>query len=194
MYAILDCETGGLDPMVHPILTLHVDFTNQNLDTIDELSIEIHSLGRPCVSGAMEHNKIDLVEHDKRALQPREAGLKTHEFFSNIKRLSHGPLILVGQNLDFDLGFIEQIFPGFTKTYKRNVIDTRDLSTLAMTQGLIPTKSASLQEVRKALNLEMPEAVAHTGRGDVAVTKEVLRHYITLMRKGAQHDTGYQRL
>src|SRR5271163_4437312 len=113
----MDSETGGLDPKKTDVLTIYIAVTDEDLKIIDGLDLKLKPNDRlPVVeSQAMAVNGIDIQKHleNPETITYAQAKEKITELARKYlkKRGKFSNLIVLGQNVMFDLNFIwEYIF------------------------------------------------------------------------------------
>lgn len=80
-YLVLDTETGGIGPEVS-LLSAYFRVLDENLNLLDELELFLKPNDGlyKVTAEALGINKIDLVEHEKKAITYREGGTKLFDF------------------------------------------------------------------------------------------------------------------
>ena len=71
-YLFLDTETGGLDPRLHSLLSLGLVAGDPG-GVAESLEILVGHATYAVTGGGLKVNRIDLVEHHARALEPAAA-------------------------------------------------------------------------------------------------------------------------
>ena len=107
---VMDTETTGLSPRFNKTLTvgmLLVDVEKDFLKIIDENHIFVKHDTYSSNPSAMKVNGINLLEHDKIAVQPKTACNQINSFVE-IHCLRNTNL--VGHNFHFDRGFLNALF------------------------------------------------------------------------------------
>jgi len=107
---VIDTETTGLSPRKNKTLTvgmLLVDVEKDFLDILDSNHIFIRHVGKNINPAAMKVNKINLIEHNKTAIEEDEACEEINSFIDENKLYD---TILVGHNFHFDRGFLNSLF------------------------------------------------------------------------------------
>ena len=107
---VIDTETTGLSPRLNKTLTvgmLLVDVEKDFLDILDSNHVFIRHVGKNVSPGAMKVNKINLIEHNKIAIEEDEACEEINSFID--KNRLHDTT-LVGHNFHFDRGFLNSLF------------------------------------------------------------------------------------
>lgn len=178
-FVLIDIESTGFKKEEHQILEVGL-IVVKNLNIINELNVKIKHENYNISPNAMETNKINLKEHEKNALFEKEACNKIINFLNNNKSIDDKKgFIVMGQNVNFDLGFLEVMFAknNLIKEY-RDVISYRqlDLMQLALIknlEGKVSLGSQSLDCILKALNIEIPED-RHSALGDCKVTYQAI--------------------
>lgn len=186
----LDSETGGLDPKKADILTLYVAMCTEDFQVVGELDLKLKpDEGRLPIAEAqaLAVNKIDLAKHlaDPETVTYAEARLKIIEFTKKYlkKRGRYSNLIVLGQNVQFDLNFIwEYIIPKqeWETLYSYNVEDTKTAGLFLKRCGWIPQDLGTLASFVQFFNIAQREA--HEAKGDVWMTIDVYKAMISLMK------------
>ena len=160
-YLVIDTETTGFDEKKHQILEIGI-LVIKDLKVIDQFEVKIKHREYTITAKAMEVNNINIVEHEKEALFEKEAAERMLEFLNKHKGEDEG-YIVIGQNVAFDIKFLEEMF---LRTYKikeyRQVISYRnlDIMQLAMIKNMerkISLEKQDLDSILKELNIEVPE-------------------------------------
>lgn len=161
-FILIDTETTGFDEKKHQILELGI-LVIKDLKVIDEFEVKIKHKEYTISAKAMEANKINIIEHEKEALFEKEAAEKILEFLNKHKAENDEGYIVIGQNVQFDIKFLEEMF---LRAYKikeyRQAISYRslDIMQLAMIkniEGKISLEKQDLDSILKELNIEIPE-------------------------------------
>lgn len=188
-FCCMDSETGGLDPKKADILTLYMAMTDEDLKIVDELDLKLKPDGRLPVaeSGALEVNKIDLQKHisDPNTVTYSEAKIKIAAFARKYlkKRGKYSNIIVLGQNVMFDLNFIwEHICDKqeFEAIFSYNVEDTKTAALFLKRCGWLPKEIGTLKSLVEFFNI--PKREAHEAKGDVHMTIDVYKAMISLMK------------
>ncbi len=185
----MDSETGGLDPKKSDILTLYMAVTDEDLKIIDGLDLKLKPNDRLpiCDAKALEVNKIDLQTHlvNPETITYSEAKVKITAFAKKYlkKRGRYSNLIVLGQNVAFDLAFIqEHIFSReeWDNLFSYNVEDTKSSALFLKRCGWLPKEIGTLGSMVEYFNI--PKHTAHEARGDVLMTIQVYGAMINLMK------------
>lgn len=161
-FILVDTETTGFDEKKNQILEIGI-LVIKDLRVIDEFEVKIKHREYTVSAKAMQANKIDIIEHEKEAVFEKEAAEKILEFLNKHKGENDEGYIVIGQNVQFDIKFLEEMF---LKTYKikeyRQVVSYRslDIMQLAMIkniEGKISLEKQDLDSILKELNIEIPE-------------------------------------
>ncbi len=178
-FLAFDCETGGLEPD-RSLLTAYFIAYDENFNTLGDLDLKIKpDNDEPYIvdAGGLGVNKIDLVEHDKIAIPMKEAKRQLYDFLSAHKPEGKGKLIPVGQNINFDIGYLQQhvlskkVWDNFVSYHP---IDTAGIATVMKLLGLIP-RSEKTRLTNLADIFNIPFTNAHDAKADTIVTVKVLR-------------------
>lgn len=186
-YLATDVETGGIGPDVS-LLTAYIAILDENMEIMDELELAMRPDDKiyHVTAEALAINKINLIEHDK-----SEATVsfgKAGELFRTLIQLhsenGKNKLIPLGHNVAFDM---ENLYRNvLNKKEAQNyvsyrVLDTGSTGRFLITAGLIPeTVSGSLGSYVKHFGIK--EREAHTARGDVLMTVDLMKAMIALVK------------
>lgn len=187
---VVDTETGGMDPQVHSILSLAGIIWE---DGVIKAEHEVLILEEPLVvtPQALEVNRINLVEHAKRALAPAEAINRFHTFieasFTSTEAAINGGVVLVGHNVGFDIGFLRRLCT-LTKTPFERMFSHRSLDTASVLRflhllGKVPVSATSSSGGFAHFGIDVPQRQRHTALGDARATAELLSRMLALMDK-----------
>jgi len=160
-FALIDTETTGFDEKKHQILEVGI-LIIKNMKLISELNISIKHKEYTITSSAMEANKIDIVEHEKKAVTQDDAAVAIISFLKEYK-FNDDPFIAVGQNIDFDLRFLEAMFLklGKIKEYRECIsyrkLDIMQLALIRNLEGKISIEKQDLDTLLKTLDINIPE-------------------------------------
>lgn len=170
MKLFVDCETGGLDPKHHPILTLCIGnkilgYHNFRFNPNEDLILD---------PKAMEINGITGFPDDSADLV---GWLKDH-----VKE--YDLIEPIGHNYMFDIGFIQQITgtKGYYKYFSRRYLDTMIIARFLSEAGAADFEGFSLSALCTYFDIE--NLGAHSAQGDVQATEKLYAELISMM--GAQ--------
>src|SRR5437667_12777984 len=124
----LDTETGGIDPATHSLLELALVVMDDRGTIFDEYDTQVKpkdGLYRVAPK-ALEINNIDLREHAKQGASIEVVADEMVRFLDGY-RYQGAPLILVGWNVNFDRGFLQQQLLGFEEVARLFGYRTMDL-------------------------------------------------------------------
>ena len=195
----MDSETGGLKAKQADILTLFMAVTDEDFKVIDELDLKLKPNDRLPIAdpGALAVNKIDLQKHlaDPNTVTYAEAKTKIVAFAKKYlkKRGRYSNLIVLGQNVMFDLKFIwEYIIPEeeWEGLFSYNVEDTKTASLFLKRCGWLPKDIGTLKSLVEYFNI--PRREAHEAKGDVHMTIDVYREMINLMKSKKENGGASQ--
>lgn len=157
-FILVDLETTGFSKDKHQILEAGI-LVIKNNKVIDDMEIKIKHKEYVLTSGAMASNKINIIEHEEMAVYEEEACKSILEFLKKNLTSDIG-FIVIGQNVQFDIGFIENMFlrNKLIKDYRNLVsyrnIDIMQLAILKNIEGKIELESQSLDSILEALNID----------------------------------------
>jgi DNA polymerase III epsilon subunit-like protein len=178
MYLILDTETGGIG-IDKSLLTSYFMVCDNNFQKVDDLYLFVKpDDGIYRVTGeAMGINKIDLVEHDKKAITYKKAGTALYQFLEKNFGYRKERMVPIGHGMSGDLDHI------FDKLMSRATWETfvsyRRLDTSIVLQflkscGVFPdTVSGSLESLVEYFHIKR-NGELHDAKVDAELTRDVL--------------------
>lgn len=185
----IDSETGGLDPKKSDMLSLYMAVTDEDLKIIDGLDLKLKPNDRLPIAeqSALDVNKIDLQTHlaNPETVTYAEAKKKIADFTKKYlkKRGRYSNLLVLGQNVAFDLAFIqEHLFSReeWDSLFSYNVEDTKSAALFLKRCGWLPKEIGTLSSMVEYFNI--PKREAHEARADVLTTIDVYKKMIELMK------------
>lgn len=178
MYAVVDVETTGLDPLSDRIIDIGVILADENAQPYEHYTTRINPL-RP-VGATFIHG---LTDEDLRD-SPTFADVADH-----LAQLLDGK-VLVAHNAAFDAKFLQTSFEraGYSaKIDARASVCTMDQSRIYLPEG----RHNLLACVERA---GVPSRPAHRGLADTQCALELLQHYTQAEARGArQADSAINR-
>lgn len=176
-FIAFDNETGGIS-VETSLLTVYFAILDENLNQIDELDLYLKANDNgPYVveAGGLEVNKINIIDHDKRAITYSEGGqllvkmLRKH--VTGKEKLT--PL---GHNVHFDIAGVQRHLLG-ERTWHQfvsyKVQDTQQIASFLQRRGDLPKDmSVSLGSLMNYFNVNVP-GIAHESKYDTLGTIEV---------------------
>jgi len=179
MYLFLDNEMGGLEREKHSLLTVYLMMTDDNYNVIGELYLYLKpDDGTYKVCGeAMAVNKINLLEHDKKAITYKEGGTKLYNWLKSLTDSGKVKATVVGHGIYSDVDWIvyhlmsRASFENFT-SYRK--LDTSSTCQFLKSVGMFPEEvSGSLVSLAKHFKVEVDENAAHDAKYDTQLTFKV---------------------
>lgn len=155
---LIDTETTGFDPEKHQLLEVGILVLEQG-EIINSLNIKLKHKEYVLTAGAMKANKIDIVKHEEYALSGKETCEKILKFLECNYLEEH--YLVVGQNVDFDIKFIEKLF-------------LMQLFLIRNIEGKIKAEKQDLDYILNTLNIEIPTD-RHSALKDCFLEYEVLK-------------------
>jgi len=181
MKAFIDCETTGLDPDKHQILTLGLAiYDYSNIPVFErEWSIAL----QPNIQineKAMEINKIDLKEHIWVAVHQ---SIVVYELINTLKEyFGNDKVKAYGHNVIFDLNFINKLCE---RTHNKSPFhyhyqDTMIISTFLKDMGLLKIDNVKLETLMKHFKIKRKQT--HTALDDAKMSATVYFELIELIK------------
>lgn len=170
---------GGLDKETYSLLSVYVMMTDDNYNIIGDLYLYLKPDGgiyRLCAE-SMNVNKINIVEHDKRAISYKDGATLLYNWLK--KHTDNGKIkaTVVGHGVYGDVEWI--IHHLISRGSWENFTSYRKLDTSAVCQflkscNMFPeTVSGSLVSLAKHFNVKVDENLAHDAKYDTHLTYEV---------------------
>jgi DNA polymerase III epsilon subunit-like protein len=177
----IDTETTGLSPRFNRTLTVGMvlaDVEKDFLNILEEGHVFIKTKPRNLNPEAMKIHGIDLVEHNKVAMDPQEACLEVNRFVDD-NDLGQTPL--VGHNISFDRGFLNALFDSQEKLCKLHSEheDTMHMWNKLKRREVVPsTLRSTLMSVSDFFDIDYTKA--HDALADCHITARVYREILKL--------------
>ena len=161
-FILIDAETTGFDEKKHQLLEIGI-LVIKDLKIIDEFEVKIKHREYTIISKAMEANKINILEHNEQAIEEKEAAELILKFLNDNKAEEEEGYIVIGQNVGFDIKFLEAMFLRcyLIKEYRKVVsyrnLDLMQLALIKNIEGKINLEKQDLDHILSKLNIEIPE-------------------------------------
>lgn len=182
-YLVLDTETGGLNPKQNPVLEVAMGI-------YDSEGIEKESTlfsFRPYLP--MDCKALAINGYLSREISARDVD-NEYEIqklirWSTQAQTKYQP-ILVGQNLKFDLEFMDSLtehhgFSGWSKMWNYHTLDTSQIAFVLKEAGMLKVERFNLSVLTKAYGVENKNA--HTAMSDVKATAGVFFQMLKQLRQ-----------
>lgn len=160
-FVLIDTETTGFDEKKHQILEIGI-LVIKNMEVVAELEVKIKHKEYVITSGAMEANKINILEHNKQAIEEKEAAELILKFLNDNKAEEEEGYIVIGQNIGFDIKFLEAMFLRcyLIKEYRKVIsyrnLDLMQLALIKNLEGKIDLEKQDLDHILSKLDIEIP--------------------------------------
>lgn len=184
-YVCFDVETTGLDSFKHNLLTVCFIILDKNLIEIDRLNLSIKYENYTIDTKALEVNKIDLIQHHNNSIDLTDANKILNTFL--IKNKQKYNLIPTGQNIIFDINFIQRSGLLPTKQYEQfigfNPIDTVSIAQFLKLSNKIPEyQSISLVNLTNYFGNVKNNKLEHTCEYDTEMTIALLKEFLKIIK------------
>lgn len=183
-YLFLDTETGGLDPGQHSLLSLGLVVGDGGVAR-DTLEILVKHEPYVVSAGGMAVNRIDLVQHDRQALDAARA-LEAFEHFLDRHFPAGDPITLVGHNVAFDRQFLGAFLARNGRALEPRIshrsVDTHSIAAALRDAGRLPLESLGLTSLLAHFGIAVPEEQRHTALGDALGTFAVYWKLVEALR------------
>lgn len=180
-YLVFDCETTGLLPSCN-VLTAYFMILDKNLNILDELDIKIKHDYYVVFIKALEINKINLLEHDKNAIDKQTTNKLVIDFLKKYDTKYH----IIGHNIKFDINMLKSnkiLNNEDINTYfEKNEIDTYELAKKLKKENKISRyQSLSLSKLCNFLEINIKISNGfHDAKYDSHCTLELYKKLLEL--------------
>lgn len=129
---------------------------------VDKIEINIKHKDYCISPEALKTNKINILEHYEHALESKEAAEEIINFLE--KNKSEDRFIVLGQNVTFDIKFLEKFFLKEWKIKEyRSLVDYRSLDLMQLSlirniEGKIFLEKQSLDTILETLDIDIPDS------------------------------------
>ena len=186
-YLAFDCETTGLLSHCN-VLTCYFVILDNQLNIIDELELNIKYSYYIVYTQAMRVNKIDLIKHDKIAINQKKANELLINFLSQYSKYK-----LIGHNIKFDIDMLKSNLILSKEEIKKyfdlqNIYDTYKIAKLLKSQNKI-NKCQSLSLSKICYYFDITNSISdsteefHNAKYDTLCTIELFKKLIELKKK-----------
>ncbi|MBM3529487.1 MAG: 3'-5' exonuclease [Alphaproteobacteria bacterium] len=183
---ILDTETGGIDPAIHPILTLGcVIWEDGALGA--EFEVMIAEPNPTLDEQALKINRIDPKAHFATAMPPLDAMRAFHTFLKqHFLATGKDRIPLAGHNINFDVGFVRRLcrLTGFyyDEIFSHRVLDTAGIIRFLNLAGKLSLPGAGSTEAFAHFGIAIKPDVRHTALADAKATGVLLTKLVDIVR------------
>lgn len=189
-YLVVDTETGGLDNSKHKLLEIGAAVFDSHGEQVDEY----HCMLSPDENDnkfqtlfALKLNKF-YSRYNKKEQDNKLTNQEMAKQFSKwlIEVSNKYDPILAGQNIKFDVDFIDRFlmehgFAKWSELFGRHHLDTIMMARILQLADIVKTKRLNLKYLAEEFEIVNPDA--HTALADVQTTAKVLLHMLNLLKK-----------
>ena len=173
-FAFLDCEFGGLDPLLHDITEIGVVMTDYRLRELSEAEWKVRPRPERVSPDAAKIFGYDEAEWAK------AAGVR--QVLTELSALLPPDYTVVpaGQNVRMDVTFLELAYKKCELPYPFDY-HVIDLATLFYSWSLVAGETVSALSLRQSATtagLLEADGVAHRAMADARLTLDTFRHFI----------------
>ena len=160
-FVLVDVETTGFDEKKHQILEVGI-LVIKNMEVVAELEVKVKHKEYVITAGAMKSNCINIIEHEKEAIEEKEATELILKFLNNNKAEEEEGYIVIGQNVAFDIRFLEDMFLRcyLIKEYRKVIsyrnLDLMQLALIKNIEGKIELEKQDLDHILSKLDIKIP--------------------------------------
>ena len=184
---VVDSETGGVDPGIHPLISLAAVVLDRGFNVLDtfevlvnegdeyaitEESIAIHGITRPQIQA--------------RGLDPHLVVAQFHAFLTRFfPKLGGEKVVLAGHNVHFDRGFLVRLYNladlEFDRFFSRRMIDAASVYGFLAMAGLVPETDLSSEAMFRTLGITSSPRSRHDALTDALATAAALGAMIDML-------------
>ena len=177
---ILDTETGGLDPLLHSLLS--VGLVSGDGTRTDEFFVrEPNMVTNP---RSLAVNRLDPAQVARDGLEPVEAVVRIEAFLDAYP--GPRPVMVVGHNVAFDVAFLRRLYgmanAPFPPDFSHRTVDTHTLLWALVSQGKLPAHVRGSDAAFAHFDIAPPDALRHTALGDAVATRDLIERLLELVR------------
>lgn len=188
-YLVIDCETGGLDPKINPVLQIAMRLYDENGEVIITFNKVIDWSGpdQPIDVTAITVNNYKFDA----GFNPRSAAIELVDFIAKVSKYKN--VTLLGQNLQFDIDFIEsflnrQGFINWKEPFRYRRLDTSAIAQFLVEVGILPYDMRFNLKAMYGYFFKDDIPEAHNALGDVGATWKVYQALLELTRANTKRD------
>lgn len=163
---VIDTEAGGLDPLVHSLLS--VGLVSGEGDRVTEFFVREPEV--VVSTSGMAVNRIDLAQVEAEGLSPAAACDALEAFLAPIER----PM-LAGHNIAFDLAYLRRLYHlagrAMPKSMAHRTVDTHSLMWALRIRGRLPAHVTGSDAAFAHFEIAPPTEARHTALGDALATR-----------------------
>ena len=176
---VLDTETGGLDPLVHSILSAGL----VSADGVHKMEIFIKEPEITSNPRSMAVNGLDLDEIRAKGLEPAAACKALDDF---VEKVSGGDRVMtVGHNIAFDIAFLRRLYRladrELPQYFSHRTVDTHTLMWALVAQGKLPSNIRGSDSAFSYFDVAPPPETRHTALADAEATRLLLGKLLALV-------------
>lgn len=191
--AIIDTETGGLDPDSHSLLSVSIVLTTERFEALEDFTVFIKQDTYHVTQKALATNQLDLVQSEHWT-GIEEAKLQIAQFLkfkpevldpaSDYEPRKAEKWRFIGKNPNFDRGFlnalftkqvVDRMFVHWTECVFREMF-----LPLQRMRAFSKPASGALTDVCKAAGIQVDESLTHTSEYDCKLTLQLARKCLEL--------------
>jgi len=179
-YLILDTETGGLNPKENPVLEIAATVYDEDGNSRDHY----HATYDPYLPMDCKALAINNIMQRRNPCNNKDE-IENFIRWSTVVYQRYNPT-LVGQNLKFDLDFIDSFtehygYKGWSKMWNYHILDTSQIAFILREAGIIQTDKFNLVALAKVYGVE--NLAAHTAEADVNTTTSIFFKMLDQLKK-----------
>jgi DNA polymerase-3 subunit epsilon len=180
----IDTETGGIEPEKHSLLSIGLVAWSMQDGIIGCLEVFIKSKEYIFTKEAQRLNKFDKEEHEKKAVDTKDA-LKLIEAFISKYCSECKNVQIAGHNTQFDVAFLKVFFKqngrSFNQIFSHRIIDTYSILKFLVDAGVIEDSVAGSGKAFMYFNIKVQQR--HSALSDAVATSKLYEELLLLVKK-----------
>ena len=181
-YLVLDCETGGLKPENNPITQVAFIVINDNLKEIDRYETFISPYDNLKIEqAALDATGLKIADINN-GLKKEVAQKQISDFIMKHQPTSHPSTkpIVVGHNVQFDIGFLKRLFNGYKYEFS-DLVSPTSIDTQVLTKMRNPLRAKlNLASCCEDIGVKLDDA--HKAMNDTYATSLMFINLIRAIR------------
>lgn len=183
-FVLIDTETTGFDKEKHQLLEVAM-LIIKDMKIVGSFDVQVKHKEYCITTGAMKANQIDIIKHEEEAYDEKAAGELILYFLNKYIGEEDKGMIVIGQNIDFDLGFLEKMFLriGKIRDYRKVIsyrkLDIMQIALMKCLEGKLELEKQDLDTISNTLNVMIPNE-RHRALADCFLEFNVLEKLLSL--------------
>lgn len=185
-YIVFDVETGGFDYLAHPITQIAlITIDSKTLEELDRFETYIKPYNDLVITKeALGVTGLRMSDINNGLSAKESVNILSKYFKKSMpnSRPENRP-VMIGHNVQFDLGFLFYLFESCGKDVHSSIGET-SICTMALAKQALPDASSlKLKSVCESIGVKLNDA--HKAMNDTIATAEVFRYFTNRLRSSS---------